>query len=252
MSKRIKRLIYLVVIPLIAIGAYLYFANGFIYYRIGAGNLAAPITKDVYFMNNNSITTSNFIYVALGDSLTSGAGTTKQIESFPYHIAEQLAVKEQGVTLKNLSYPGATTQNLINDLLDKAIVAQPDMITLLIGVNDMHNHLSLEQFRVNYKYILERLSQETEAKIYVINLPFIGSNTAILPPLDIYFNEQTQKFNNVIFELASDYNLTYIDLYTPTKELLRKDGPHYSSDSFHPSKDGYKWWADIIYDSFDK
>jgi lysophospholipase L1-like esterase len=252
MSKQIKRLIYFVIIPLIVIGFYLYFANGFIYYRIGAGNLSAPITKDVYFMNNNQSTTTNFIYVALGDSLTSGAGTTKQTESFPYDIAERLVLKEQGVTLKNLSYPGATTQNLINDLLDKAIVAQPDMITLLIGVNDMHNHVSLEQFRANYTYILERLSHETKAKIYIINLPFIGSNTAILPPLDLYFNSQTEKFNNVIKELASEYNLKYIDLYSPTKDLLRKDGPHYSSDSFHPSASGYKWWANIIYDSFDK
>ena len=251
MSQQVKRLIYFVIIPLIVISIYLYFANGFIYYRIGAGNLAAPITKDVYFMNN-SATPSNLVYVALGDSLTSGDGTTKQTESFPYNIAEQLAAKGQEVTLKNLSYPGATTQNLINDLLDKAVVAQPDTITLLIGVNDMHNHVSPEQFRANYKYILERLSKETKAKIYVINLPFIGSNTAILPPLDIYFNSQTQKFNNIIFSLANDYNLTYIDLYTPTKELLRKDGPHYSSDSFHPSAAGYKWWADIIYDSFDK
>jgi lysophospholipase L1-like esterase len=251
MRKSVKRFIYFFVIPLGLIGAYLYFANGFIYYRIGAGNLASPIIKKVYIMNENS-TSSSIMYAALGDSLTTGAGVNNHNETFPYKIAEQLASNGDKVTLKNFSYPGAKTQDLINDLLDKAIASQPDVVTLLIGVNDIHNHISLNQFQTNYKYILDRLTKETTAKIYVINIPLIGSNTAILPPLDLYFNSQTEKFNNVIKELAGEYDLKYIDLYSPTKDLLRKDGPHYSSDSFHPSANGYKWWADIIYDSFDK
>ena len=251
MRKSVKRFIYFFVTPLVLIGAYLYFANGFIYYRIGAGNLASPIIKKVYIMNENS-TYSNIVYVALGDSLTTGAGVNSHNETFPYKIAEHLAGSGNKITLKNFSYPGAKTQDLINDLLDKAIESQPDVITLLIGVNDIHNHISLNQFQTNYKYILDRLTKETTAKIYVINIPLIGSNTAILPPLDMYFNSQTEKFNSVVKELASEHSLQYIDLYSPTKNLLRKDGPHYSSDSFHPSADGYKWWADIIYDSFDK
>ena len=251
MRKSVKRFIYFFVTPLALIGAYLYFANGFIYYRIGAGNLASPIIKKVYIMNENS-TSSSMIYVALGDSLTTGAGANSHNETFPYRIAERLAESGDKVSLKNFSYPGAKTQDLINDLLDNAIMSQPDVVTLLIGVNDIHNHISLNQFQANYKYILDRLTKETSAKIYIVNIPLIGSNTAILPPLDFYFDSQTEKFNNVIKDLSDEYSLKYIDLYLPTKNLLKKDGPHYSSDSFHPSADGYKWWADIIYDSFDR
>lgn len=252
MKRRVKRLFYFFVIPLVLIGAYLYLVNGFIYYRIGAGNSAAPIIKQAYIMNENSTAAASLLYVALGDSLTTGAGVNQQTETFPYQIAQRLSDKGGEVILKNFSYPGAKTQDLINDLLDKAIAAQPDVITLLIGVNDIHNHINQNRFRTNYKYILERLSTETTAKIYIINIPMIGSDTIILPPLDIYFNSQTKKFNNIIQELAGEYQIKYIDLYTPTKDLLRKDGPHYSSDSFHPSANGYKWWANIIYDSFDK
>lgn len=128
MRKSVKRFIYFFVAPLVLIGAYLYFANGFIYYRIGAGNLASPIIKKVYIMNENS-TSSGIMYAALGDSLTTGAGVNSHNETFPYKIAEQLAGGGDKVTLKNFSYPGAKTQDLINDLLDKAIAAQPDVVT---------------------------------------------------------------------------------------------------------------------------
>lgn len=252
MKKEHHRLRYLFVITLILIGAYLYFANGFIYYRIGAGNLASPIIKNAYIMNEDSPIDSALVYAAIGDSLTTGAGANHHDETFPYQIAEHLALKGQKITLKNFSYPGAKTQDVINDLLDKAISTQPDVVTLLIGVNDIHNHVSSDNFRENYKYILERLSLETTAKIYIINIPIIGSKSAILPPLNYYFDKQTNKFNQIIKDLAMEYNLRYIDLYTPTKSLLSIDGPHYSTDSFHPSKDGYKWWTNIIYDSFDR
>lgn len=252
MKTSLKRLIYFFVAPLILIGAYLYFANGFIYYRIGASNLSAPIIKNVYIMNENSPTSTALVYAAIGDSLTAGAGANRHDETYPYLIAEHLALGGQKITLKNFSYPGAKTQDVINDLLDRAIESQPDVITILIGVNDIHNHISSQVFHDNYEYILKRLSSETPAKIYVINIPIIGSKSAILPPLNYYFDNQTRKFNKIIKDLAFDYNLRYIDLYTPTKNLLSIDGPHYSSDSFHPSKDGYKWWTNIIYDSFDR
>lgn len=252
MSKNIKKSLYLTLILLALVGAYFYLANAFIYYRIGAGNLAAPAIKNVYMINNNDDSRYDLMYVALGDSLTTGAGATRHDETFPYQIAEKLSASGDKVAMKNFSYPGAKTQDLINDLLDGAVVAQPDVITLLIGVNDIHNHISAEQFRLNYKYILDKLTQKTKAKIYVVNIPLIGSDTVILPPLDIYFDAQTKKFNDIIKDLSVEYQVAYIDLYSPTKDLLRYDGLHYSSDSFHPSASGYKMWADIIYDNFDK
>lgn len=252
MSKKVKSLVYFLGAVFILLAAYIYFANGFIYYRIGSGGLSNPIIKDKYMINNDLETASTTIYVSLGDSLTAGAGTTQNNESYPYLIAEKLAGDNQKIMFKNFSYPGAKSQDLINDLLEPAIAAKPDIVTLLIGVNDIHNHISEDRFTRNYIYILERLSKETKAKIYIINIPFIGSNTAILPPLDRYFDNQTKKFNSIIKNLSANYHVKYIDLYSPSWYLLRKDGPIYSSDSFHPSAAGYAWWAQIIYDNFDK
>jgi lysophospholipase L1-like esterase len=252
MSKKVKSLICFLLATFILLVAYIYLANAFIYYRIGSGGLSNPIIKEKYMINNNLPTASSTLYVSLGDSLTAGAGTIHNNESYPYVLAEKMAGQDKKIILKNFSYPGAKSQDLIDNLLEPAIIAQPDVITLLIGVNDIHNRVSEEQFKKNYTYILERLSKETKAKIYVINIPFIGSNTIILPPLNRYFDEQTQKYNRIIEGLTKSYQVKYIDLYSISWYLLRKDGPLYSSDSFHPSAAGYAWWAQIIYDNFDK
>jgi lysophospholipase L1-like esterase len=99
---------------------------------------------------------------------------------------------------------------------------------------------------------LAQLTQRTKAKIYVINIPRLGATSAVLPPLDYYFDRETDSYNKIIAALAAQYQVSYIDLNTPVKAKFRFDGAHYAADSFHPSAVGYQLWADIIYDSFDK
>jgi len=155
------------------------------------------------------------------------------------------------VVLKNNSYPGARTDDVIRDLLSDAISGQPDMVMLLIGTNDIHGRVGLEKFRENYKTILERLSRETKARIYVISIPFIGSDTLYLPPYGTYFESMTIEYNRAVKELTEAYGAKYIDIAGPTKGLFQKDGEHYSADLFHPSSKGYGVWADLIYGDLD-
>lgn len=248
------KIIYYPIIFLVALAVYLYTANAFIYYRIGLGNLIAPTHNEPYYlindMTNNKIATTT--YVALGDSLTAGAGATKYEDTYPYILAQRLSEDGANIVIKNFSTPGFKTQDVIDELLDLAIEAKPQMLTLLIGVNDIHNHVGKERFKQNYKIILDRLTKETTADIHLINIPYIGSKTVIVPPLDYYFETETDAYNQIIQKLAGDYHLKYIDLNSPTKDLFKTNGDHYSADSFHPSALGYKLWANIIYDRFNQ
>jgi lysophospholipase L1-like esterase len=196
--------------------------------------------------------TSSLVYSSLGDSLAAGVGTDNYTESYPYLLASKLGGAEQGIILRNHSLPGANTADLISNLLSRVINDNPDIITLLIGVNDIHNRISIRDFKNNYEQILSRLTKETKARIYVISIPFIGADSLMLPPYQTYFNYQTKRFNAVIQELAVKYQVSYIDLYTPTLVLFKEPGEHYSVDLFHPSAAGYKIWAQIIYDNIHK
>lgn len=229
----------------VIIGLYFNRSYAYIYKIIGAANLPPVNLKEEYLLNDMSKT--SLVYVALGDSLTAGAGAESDQESLPYFLAQKLADNKK-VILYNRAVPGYKTSDLIFNLLDKAINDQPDIVSLLIGVNDIHNQVSENEFAQNYEIILKRLTTETQAKINVINLPYIGADNLILPPYNFYFNKKTQAYNLIIKNLADKYQLNYIDLYSPSLELFKKPGSHYSADLFHPSASGYKIWADLIYD----
>ena len=126
-----------------------------------------------------------------------------------------------------------------------------DVITILFGVNDVHGFVSEEDFYAQYKAILEKLTKETNSVIYVINIPYIGAPSLILPPYNFYFDSQTKKFNTLLEKLADEYPIKYIDLYTPTRESAEQK-EYYSSDLFHPSLIGYTLWTQILYDAFNQ
>lgn len=232
---------------------YLLLANYLIYYRIQQAGLVLPDTKHIYIIGNNMTNSTSLVYAALGDSLTSGVGAEKYQESYPYLVAQKLSQRKNSqIDLKTFSYPGARTNDLIRDLLDPAIATKPDIVTLLIGTNDVHGNVGLESFGKNYEYILERLTKEAHAKIYIINLPNIGADELMLPPYNYYFKKRTQAYNKIIKSLAEKYNLHYIDLNEPTLADSKKNDGYYSRDLFHPSAKGYNIWAQIIYDNLNK
>lgn len=236
---------------------YLNLAYSRIYNKIqgtGLNPVKEFVTYNFNFKTNNEIRGSLFKYVALGDSLTYGVGTNNYNESYPYLVAENIAQKNnnQDLTLYNYSWPGDKSSDLIKKFLDSTIAEQPNIITILIGVNDIHNQVSASVFKANYDLILSRLTLETRAKIYVISVPYIGSNKLILPPYNFYFDYKTKQFNKIIYDLAGKYEVNYLDLYSPTVSLFKKSGDHYSADLFHPSASGYALWGQIIYDSINK
>lgn len=257
-SLRGHYLLLIIVVFLISMTLYLNLAYAHIYNKIQGTGLKDIKQSVAYNFNttDNRIASSSPIlkYVALGDSLTYGVGTNNYWESYPYLVARDIADKNNGqaVTLYNYSWPGDKSSDLITKFLNFSIKEKPSVVTILIGVNDIHNQVSASDFKANYVRILSRLKSETKADIYAISIPYIGSDKLILPPYNYYFNYKTKQFNKIIKDLAAEYKVNYVDLYTPTLSLFKKTGDHYSVDLFHPSASGYALWGKIIYDSINK
>lgn len=245
MFKRLSGLILLLVI--MAVGFYLNRAYSHIYDEITMVNLTAPKYLTAYVLGSRAAAADN-VYVALGDSLTAGVGTDQYELSYPYLVAQSLVARLGGITLENKAYPSARTVDVINNQLDEAITAQPKIVTILVGINDVHGNISEAAFAKNYEEILSRLTQETNAHVYAISIPYVGDNFLIRWPYNYYFAWRIRSFNQAIKDLAARYNVQYIDLYTPTVKTFTKDGSHYAADHFHPSAAGYALWAPIIYD----
>ncbi len=224
----------------------------YIYNHIDKSALTTPDRTFTYSVVNNQMSSSSLTYVALGDSLTSGVGVNNYNESYPYLLAQYFSGNDKQVILKDRAVPGAKTKDLLAGLVPAAIRDNPDIITILIGVNDIHSQISRDDFRKNYDNILRQVTGGTKAKIYVISIPFIGADNLIWPPYNYTFDLKTRRYNKIVKELAEKYKVRYIDLYTQTEALFKANGPHYASDFFHPSAQGYKIWADLIYASINQ
>jgi acyl-CoA thioesterase-1 len=246
-----KKKITIIVAILFFLIIYLFAGHYSIYSRIGHSGLKVPDIKGEYLVVSDFGKKTSLTYTALGDSLTAGMGVSNYEDSYPYKLSRKISAENGNIVLRDRAYPRARTSDLINNLLTTTINDQPDVITLLIGVNDIHGGISKAEFSKNYTEILRRLKTETKAKIFIINIPYIGTNSLLLPPFNSYFKYQTIEYNKIIKKLAQANNIEYVDLYTPT-EYMFKDPALYSIDLFHPSAKGYELWAEIIYANFNK
>lgn len=231
--------------------AYLAAAHFYIYFMIGKEALKATDNRHSYTINPQLPADRGLVYVALGDSLTSGVGTEQYEDSYSYLVAQKMAGQNKRVTNLNFSYPGARTDDLIRDLLAKAIADDPRVVTLLVGTNDVHGKVSRQEFVNNYRLIAQELRQGTQAKLNFISIPNIGSDGLLVPPYNAYYRNRVNDFNQEIRKIAREFGANYIDLATHTEELSHGQGDYYSADRFHPSKSGYRIWADYIYEHLD-
>lgn len=246
MKKHSAVLVFFVLFTCAGVVTYLFHIP--LYTTMLHAGLISSYTERIYTIGDTS--TSSIRYVPLGDSLTAGVGATTYKQAYPYILAEHLQRKTgTQILLKPHAIPGATTGDAIALLLDKVVASNPDVVTVLLGVNDVHKAVSAETFKYNYEYILTRLTHETHAKVYIINIPYIGASDLIVPPQSGYLDTRTREFNRILRELADTYRLPYIDVYTPMLLPSQEEG-YYAKDRFHPSGKGYALWAPLLYDYF--
>ena len=235
-------------LPIGIVFLYLYLSYAGFYNNMKGMNLQSPNDENLLTFENPD-KSGSVKYVALGDSLSAGIGSDKVEETIVYQFASNLSKDYGKVDALNLALPGGTTQDVIKDQLPLSIIEKPDYVTLLVGINDIHDKFTDGQFIANYSYILNELLTKTEAKIVVINLPYLGSPKAIRFPYNWMLDGRTKEFNGKILEVVSKAGsdrVRLVDLYGKTYKTFNKDPKNYSADLFHPSGAGYLVWSKII------
>jgi len=79
-------------------------------------------------------------YVAIGDSSTEGMGDhddTGGYRGWADRLAEHLAVHQGGIEYANLAIRGRTTRQILEQQVPMAISLQPDLVTVVAGMNDI-------------------------------------------------------------------------------------------------------------------
>lgn len=186
------------------------------------------------------------VYTALGDSTGVGVGA-REGGGYVARLFERIKKEQPNSRLTNLCVSGATTEDVLREQIRPALTTRPTLITLGIGINDIGHGMTVAQFARNYEEIIKKLKAETKAKIVVTNIPDIS----FAPVVPLYARETTRRnvqlFNEKVHQIAERYDLLLVDVYTETHRVMPTHPEFFSEDGFHPSAEGYEYWAQTMW-----
>ena len=185
-----------------------------------------------------------------GDSITD-AGRDKRNyydlgTGYPKYAAELLKESNPEINFEfiNLGISGNRTGQLFDRLYTDAISLQPDVISILIGINDIWhrgrwNYIATtdEQIELNYREILKNLKAKTNAKIVILS-PYI---------LDAKDTEHMKNDLTTVLPIIRKLADEFADLYIPLDELFedamstQPEPLYYSADGVHPNENGARF-----------
>lgn len=194
-----------------------------------------------------------------GDSITDAGRDRSDYhnmgQGYPLYATDLIKERhpEMDIEFINLSISGNQTIDLVNRLQNDFIDINPDVVSIMIGVNDTWHRaenrswLDNEEFEKRYRTVLSAIKEKTNAKIIILEqylLPDDGKD---------YFREDLNGKIDITRKLAREF----ADVYVPTDGLLAKacleeDSKHWSDDGVHPNKNGAEFIGKLYADAFDE
>ncbi len=187
-----------------------------------------------------------------GDSITDAGRDRSDYhnlgEGYPFYAAQYIKEDnpETDFEFINLGISGNQTIDLVNRLQSDFIDIQPDIVSILIGINDTWHRaffrkwLSNKVFEENYRKILTEIKEKTNAKIIMLE-PFL-----LHAPDKEYFRVDLNPKIDIIRKLAKEF----ADFYIPLDGLFASasigvDNLHWSEDGVHPNANGSEFIGDV-------
>jgi lysophospholipase L1-like esterase len=191
-------------------------------------------------------------YLALGDSYTIGTGASSAANSWPTIISARLARQiHRRVLLTNPAVNGFTTLDLIEHELPQIRRVKPDLVTILIGVNDLVRDRSPEDYRASLVEIYDELAKEKAlgVRVFAVSIP----NWSVVPAAREFgdperIRDLTDTFNDIAREEAEKRGFGWIDITAASLSGLGTPG-WIASDGLHPGDNQYAAWAEVIWHS---
>ena len=193
---------------------------------------------------------SPVVYVALGDSTGVGVGARKG-GGYVARIFHRIERVREGSRLVNLCASGATTADVLRAQIGRVERERPTLVTLGIGINDAQR-LTPDEYARGLEEIVTRLGSETDARVVVTNIPDISSAPVIPDAMRQEAHQLILVFNEFIEKLAERHNLLLVDVYEQSREIVPAHPEFFSEDGFHPSEEGYEYWAHMMWPTVKK
>ena len=182
-----------------------------------------------------------------GDSITDAGRDKRNYHNmgngYPKYASEQLTERfpETEFEFINMGISGNRTDQLFDRLYLDAIAFEPDIVTVLIGINDIWHRYSGgriettdEQIETNYRAILTRLRAQTNAKIVML-APYLLDSEKV-----DHMREELCRLLEIVRRLADEFADVFVPLDLLFADALKSQPEplYYSGDGVHPNANG--------------
>lgn len=201
--------------------------------------------------------------VALGDSITNGAGIgdVTEIDTFRHHIQTDLT-KITDYKFKanviNAGVNGDITTTSIPRLKRDVFSHKPDYVTVMFGVNDAGFYrpatnsmadtprVSENDFRANLGTIISEIKNAGATPILITPLPMneFYAHKDFPAYIENGLNYLVENYSNIIRNLCAEENIYLIDVNRVFVD--DPDTVNLIPDGIHPNKCGHRFIADVI------
>ncbi len=182
-------------------------------------------------------------YLALGDSYTIGTGASDEKHSWPAQIATRLRAD-----LTNPAVNGYTTLDLIRDELPLLEQVDPDVVSVLIGVNDLVQGRTPQQYRRSLSAIYAEVKDQRVVAVSIPSWSYVPAAAQFGGREHV--DRMTRLFNDVAREEATHRGFTWIDITEASRSHIGTLG-WIADDELHPGDAQYAAWADAIWLAFE-
>ena len=186
-------------------------------------------------------------YLALGDSYTIGESVPTPGE-WPNQLVDSLSNRLPDTYFhpaQIIATTGWTTTQLSNAMDAQQIdTSQFDLVSLLIGVNNQYQGLSLEAYEVEFTELLERAVDLTGGqadRVFVVSIPDYGY-TPFGQGNQANISQQLAQFNASCAALTEQAGIAHYNI-TPISQQWPNVANWVAQDGLHPSGAQYAAWV---------
>ena len=159
---------------------------------------------------------------------------------------------EQETQFFNRGISGNTLQDLQGRWQADCLDLNPDVVTLLIGTNDVDLYLSgkapldMKEWEMAYRQLLDQLRAANPDVKIILGTPFVAQ-VGRIGSKDNYQQRKAliAECAAVVRRIGSDYNATLLDFEKMFNDLTEQNASYWIWDGVHPTAAGHQKMADL-------